>query len=137
MNSRAKSGTNKVKAGDIVVVVLIVAAAAASLAMLTRARAGEKGSLAVIEVNGHEVKRFTLGSGQPGREVTVRGWLGDSTFEVSDGRVRMVSSTCRDKICVGTGWVDSPGSSIVCLPNRVVIRIAGPARPAGVDTVAE
>lgn len=137
MKTRSASNSNKFKAGDVVVVALVVAAAAASLLALSRARAGETGSLAIVEVNGREVRRFELGRGQPGREYAVRGRLGVSTFEVKDGRVRMVKSVCRDKLCVAMGWADSPGASIVCLPNRVVIRIAGSRGPGGVDAVTE
>ncbi|NTV90004.1 MAG: NusG domain II-containing protein, partial [Clostridiales bacterium] len=35
------------------------------------------------------------------------------------------ASTCRDRICVGTGWLTKPGQSAVCLPNRVVVKIIG------------
>lgn len=137
MKTRAACKAHRVKAGDLVVVVLVVVAAAASLLVLSNARAGEKGSLAVVEVNGRESRRFELSQDQPRREFTVRGWLGPSTFEIENGRVHMVRSDCRDKICVGMGWADSPGASIVCLPNRVVIRIAGSRKPGRVDTVTE
>jgi hypothetical protein len=105
--------------------------------LVTRATAGEKGSLAVIEVNGREVRRVTLGANQPARTITVEGWNGPSTFEVKEGRVRMVRSTCRDKICIGVGWIDTNGRSIVCLPNRVVIRVTGTQKSGKTDTVTE
>ena len=119
------------------IVALVVFAAAASLVMVSGAHAGNRGSLAVVEVNGREVLSITLGRGQPRRSFEIDGWQGPSVIEVEDGRVRMVSSHCRDKLCVGMGWMDSGGRSIVCLPNRVVIRITG--KPAGgdVDTVTE
>ncbi|HEY5493052.1 MAG TPA: NusG domain II-containing protein [Candidatus Anoxymicrobiaceae bacterium] len=124
--------------GDVVLVVLMVVAAAASMILVSRANAGEKGSLAVIEVNGKEVMRFALGAGQASRDFTVKGIQGKSTFKISDGRVRMVRSACRDRICVGVGWIDSPGKSIVCLPNRVVIRVTGKRGGGGkVDSVTE
>jgi hypothetical protein len=137
MAEKTRTRSLKLRAGDIVVVVLVVAAAAASMLLVSRASAGEKGSLAVVEVNGKEVRRVTLGSGQAPRTITVRGWQGPSTFEVKDGRVRMVRSDCRDKICIGVGWIDTGGRSIVCLPNRVVIRVTGKSRSGKIDTVTE
>ena len=108
------------------------------MVLVSRANAGEKGSLAIVEVNGKEVMRVALGAGQARRQFTVKGVLGPSTLMVQSGRVRMVKSTCRDKICVGAGWVDSPGKSIVCLPNRVVIRVTGRRGGGGkVDSVTE
>ncbi len=114
----------------------MLAAAAASILLVSRANAGEKGSIAVVEVGGREVRRFTLGPGQASRRFTVEGTQGTSTFEIKDGRVRMVESACRDKVCIGMGWVDTAGRAIVCLPNRVTIRITGGREP-GVDTVSE
>lgn len=132
-----KKHMRKLKVGDVVVVVLVVAAAVASMMMLTRARAGEKGSLAVVEVNGRQVKQYVLSSGQPARRFTVSGWNGPSTFEIKDGRVHMLASDCRDKICIGEGWADSPGDAIICLPNRVVIRVAGSRSSGKTDTVTQ
>ncbi len=119
------------------IVALVTALAAVSMVMVTRADANVRGSMAVVEVNGKVVRKVTLGSGQPARKYTVEGWQGPSTFEVADGRVRMVSSECRDKICIGMGWTGTSGRSIVCLPNRVIIRVTGGRGPGGVDTVTE
>jgi hypothetical protein len=129
--------SRRIRAGDVALVVLILVAAAASMVLVARATAGEKGSLAIVEVNGNEVRRITLGSDQPAKTITVKGWNGPSTFEVEAGRVRMVRSSCRDKICIGVGWIDTAGRSIVCLPNRVVIRITGSRKSGKIDTVTE
>lgn len=117
------------------VVLIIILAAVISIVAIARARTGGEGVLAIVEVNGDIVERIKLEEGQPGREYTVQGWAGPSTVEVEDGRIRMVTSTCRDKICIGMGWADSPGDTIVCLPNRVVVKISG-AHP-DVDTITE
>lgn len=41
--------------------------------------------------------------------------------EISRGRVRMLSSTCREQFCVKQGW--SSLFPIICVPNQVLIRI--------------
>ena len=137
MLMKSRKRTWKLRAGDLVMVILAAALAAGSMVVVTRADTGVRGSLAVVEVNGKAVRRITLGSGQPLRRFTVEGSRGPSTLEVKDGRVRMVSSDCRDKICIGMGWTETSGRSIVCLPNRVVIRVTGGKDPGGVDTVTE
>jgi len=45
---------------------------------------------------------------------------------VSGGRISVVDSDCPDRICVNQGAIDRPGIPIVCVPNRVLIKI-----PAG------
>ena len=59
------------------------------------------------------------------REVTVTGPIGETVVQISDGRVRVVSSPCRDKICVAAGWLESGGQWAACLPNRVFVRVEG------------
>lgn len=44
-------------------------------------------------------------------------------IEVKNKKVKVVSSDCRDKICVNYGEISSCGESIVCLPNKVAIKI--------------
>ena len=132
-----KKRSNKVTAGDVILTLLVVVASVASMVLIARATAGDKGSTAVVEVNAKEVLRIELSDSQPRRTYTVQGMRGPSTIEVEKGRARMLSSTCRDKICVGAGWVEAPGKDIICLPNRVVVRITGERKPGRVDTVTE
>lgn len=49
----------------------------------------------------------------------VQGVLGITTFEIKDGKIRIIDSPCPNKICVHQGW-DSP---LVCLPNNVIISL--------------
>ena len=44
---------------------------------------------------------------------------------VRGGRVCIEASDCPGSDCVHSGWIDRGGRSIVCLPNRVEIRISG------------
>ena len=41
------------------------------------------------------------------------------------GRVRMLSADCPDKLCVHMGWSDSAAKPIVCLPNGVTVVVTG------------
>jgi len=46
---------------------------------------------------------------------------------VMSGSVAITSSDCPGADCVHSGRITAPGRSIVCLPNRVEIRITGEA----------
>ncbi|MEJ2644360.1 MAG: NusG domain II-containing protein [Gammaproteobacteria bacterium] len=59
------------------------------------------------------------------QRIRVHGPLGDSVLEILHGRVRFVSSPCRNKICVHSGWLSRAGESTACLPNRVSVQIIG------------
>lgn len=80
------------------------------------------GSLAVVEVDGQEISRLDLSV--DGQRV-IKGLLGDTIVQVREGKVRVVKSPCPHKICVRTGWVSKSGNLIVCVPNRVVVRVEG------------
>ncbi|MGE5483782.1 MAG: NusG domain II-containing protein [Ignavibacteriales bacterium] len=84
---------------------------------------GYRGEVVVVNVQGVDVERLPL---EPAREPvnrTVQGAIGRSTFEISGGRVRMISSDCPDKVCVKMGWISQAGQVIVCLPNRVILKV--------------
>ena len=49
----------------------------------------------------------------------------ENTVVIRDGRACIAQSTCPGEDCVHSGWISSPGRSVVCLPNRVEIRITG------------
>lgn len=59
------------------------------------------------------------------RTITIEGNIGISTIEIKDGRIRMVYSPCPDKLCMKQGFIKGKGESIICVPNRIVIRIKG------------
>ncbi|HEY9071225.1 MAG TPA: NusG domain II-containing protein [Candidatus Ozemobacteraceae bacterium] len=91
------------------------------------------------------IRVLTAGSGGgerrlPARAGTsrIRGQLGEMEIETaSDGSVRVVFSACPGQICVRQGWAHA-GSSIVCVPNGVVLTpaaTAGSEDPSGADGV--
>ena len=48
---------------------------------------------------------------------SVEGQLGETTFEIKDGKVHIIDSPCKNKICINQGW----STPLVCLPNNVTI----------------
>ena len=63
---------------------------------------------------------------------SVEGPLGPTEIEIADGEIRVIASPCRDKICIGAGWVSQSGQWIACLPNRVFVQVQSAAE-ADVD----
>lgn len=54
---------------------------------------------------------------------------GQAVLEIANGAVRLIPQDedfCPQKICVRTGWISKPGETIVCVPNRLVMRIVEP-----------
>ncbi|MCL2108928.1 MAG: NusG domain II-containing protein [Oscillospiraceae bacterium] len=47
----------------------------------------------------------------------------DDRFEVQNGKIRVSYANCPDKICVNTGFIPNGIIPIICIPNKLEIRI--------------
>ena len=44
-------------------------------------------------------------------------------IKIHDGGVEIVEASCADNVCVDTGFISKVSERIVCMPNKVVIKI--------------
>jgi hypothetical protein len=103
----------------ILAAVIAVGAAGAVIALLLT-RSPENDSKVHITAEGTEYAVVPLNED---RIINVPGPLGKTTVEIKGGRVRVLDSPCPNKICVSQGWIERPGETIICLPNRVSITV--------------
>jgi len=69
--------------------------------------------------------------------IALEGPLGATEIEIRGGEARVLSSPCRDLVCVAAGAIRSRGQWAACLPNRVILYISAPGGAAdGVDATA-
>jgi hypothetical protein len=57
--------------------------------------------------------------------VTAPGPLGDTVVEIRGGQAHIVSSPCANQTCLAAGSIHSRGQWLACLPNRVLVSVAG------------
>ena len=110
------------KRGDVIV--LLACLALAGLLFLPRLLTPPASTLIFISSEGQQ--EYSL------REDLTKE-IGGVVIEIKDGRARIARSPCRDQFCVKAGWLSRSGESAICLPERVVLQIAG---QSGVDSVA-
>ncbi len=85
------------------------------------ARSGfEPAREAVVTIDRKPV--FSLRFDQEG-EYTIPAPLGPVVVQVHGGKIRVVRSSCPDKVCVYERPVTPLGGIIVCAPNRLVIQV--------------
>lgn len=108
------------KTDFIVVAVLLLAAAGIFLLF----RLQDSAAAAEIYLNGKLLKTVPLNTGEeqsfslPERENVV--------FHLyPDGSIAFESSDCPDKICVHAGRLRRTGQTAACLPNGLLLKIAG------------
>jgi len=110
----------------IAVAILLTAALFGGVVIYWRALA-PVGQQATILVDNATVETVHLDPAGGTRQVVVQGVRGESVIEVRGAYVSIVASACPDKLCIKMGRKSRPGDVIVCLPNRVVVRIDGNA----------
>ncbi len=81
---------------------------------------GKSGKTAVISVDGNVVKSVNLAEKNHGYTLSV---VDGIVIEVNNGKIRVRSSDCPDKICVNTGYISKTDEKIVCLPKKLIIEI--------------
>ena len=104
--------------GDILAVLTVVVLIALSYFLFLPHAGTENGNVEIFK-DGERIHVFPL---TENRTFSVDGTY-KNVISVKDGKVAILESDCPGTDCVHTGWISSAGRSIVCLPNRVEVRI--------------
>lgn len=120
---------------DLALAVAVLIAALCSFYWVGFAGAAGSGVLRV-EVEGRLAAEVIFRPADPPRMIQVSAPRGLVTIELRDGRARVLPLTtevCPLGICWNSGWTGHPAKAIVCLPNRLVLRVL--TSPGGVDGI--
>ena len=117
--------------GDGIVIAAVILAALALLAFtLTAAGRGGKRVVRVYQ-EGELLREMPL---DEDGEFLIQDRY-ENRIRVLDGKAAIVESSCPGEDCVHSGWISQPGRSVVCLPNRVEVRVEGVSGADDVDAV--
>ena len=105
----------RIRAGDIVVIVALLAG---TVAFITILHSHPSDRVKVFR-NEEVIAEYPL---DEDRIFSMEGLIGSVVVEIKDKQVRVVSSSCPNKICVHTGWISrSDDQFIFCAPNRILV----------------
>ena len=107
--------------GDLLAIVLVLLLAAAVALLFLPHHGTAENTMVQIFQDGKLVQELSLQSDQ---SILITGEY-ENTVVIRDGKAAIAQSNCPGEDCVHSGWISSPGRSVVCLPNRVEIRITG------------
>ena len=120
--------------GDAVAIAAVVITALAMMAYFLISAAHQSGKTAAkVYLNGEMIREISMDRDS---ETVVQGEY-RNVITVRDGKVSVTESDCPGADCVHTGWIRSAGRSIVCLPNRMEVRVEGAAGDDDVDAVIQ
>jgi len=107
----------KLKKGDFFIIIAVILLAAAIWGFGLPERDGER-----VGIYADGKLRYTLSLSEE-RQVEVEG----CTVKIENGAASVVSASCPDKVCVRSGKISKAGEIIMCVPNRVSVKIDGDA----------
>ena len=56
-------------------------------------------------------------------DLKIEGEFGYNYIKIHDNGVEITEASCPDKVCVESGFISKPSERIVCMTNKVVIKI--------------
>lgn len=111
--------------GDkIMMGVVVLLALGIFLYFLVAGPSGE-GNQVMIEVDGKIVKTFAL---PQDTLVEYKVEIDEDDYnliQIEGNRARVVEASCPEQVDVNAGWISKPGQTLVCLPHKMVVTIAG------------
>lgn len=70
-------------------------------------------------------------------EFTIKDGKLENKIKIHDNGVEVVESNCPDKVCVKTGFINKPSQSIVCIPNKINIKIIDEKSDDKIDAIVQ
>lgn len=75
----------------------------------------------VVTVEGKEYGIYDLKVDQEVKIInSKKDW---NLLEIKNGKARVYDASCKNHICVKSKKIDKDGESIVCLPNKVIVKV--------------
>lgn len=115
------NATNKInlkdifKKGDIIILIVLIVAIVLSVVFFTQ----DKASTASIYIDG--VLKYTIDLSVDSDTTILDGKM---IISVRDGEIFVASSDCKEQLCTHSQPISKNGGIIVCLPNKIVIKVS-------------
>ena len=118
------------KKKDILIIALALGVAGLLYAA-SQISGGAEATTIVVTVDGQEVLRRPLALEDSYEIRQDDGSL--NVIAVEEGAVYMQEANCRDGLCIAQGKMRNAAKTIVCLPHKLVVSLAGDAPQDGGD----
>ena len=107
----------KIKIGDIIFIAILIIIICLSLIPIFSDSQSVEDSTVYIEIDGVKYAEVPLDSNE---EIVIENV---GTVIIDGMQVRIENTTCKDKLCERMGNISKSYQSIICLPNKVIIKI--------------
>ncbi len=86
---------------------------------------GEQPETVAIFVDGREYASYNLAEISDVKNIEINTEFGHNTIEITSDGARITKASCPDKTGIQSGKITKAGQMLVCVPNRVTVRIIG------------
>jgi len=121
--SRRKLWKNKTWFKDLLLFVLLISAA---FVLFLAQRGGGEGKTVEVWQNGKLYGTYAISTD---RVIEINPHIG---LEIKDGSVFFADSDCPRRDCLRAGAANKAGQCIICLPNRITVKVRGAGELDGV-----
>lgn len=111
----------KMKIGDFIVIGIILVLSISIYFVTTKKTSNSSNKSVQIIVDGKIYKETPLTSED--KSFTIDTKHGHNIVKIENGYVYMYESNCKDQICIRMGKIKDVGDNIICLPNRLLIKV--------------
>ena len=81
-----------------------------------------EGNRVIVTVNNQEYKELPLNKDAT---LEIKGDYGINLLQIKDGKADIVEATCKDGVCVHSRAISNQDETIICLPNKVIVKVVG------------
>lgn len=120
---------------DKFLIILVLIISIVSIIIIGKATSNYDTTYAEIYVDGNLYKKYSLDKDLK-EVVTIESEHGKNIIEIEGYNVRMIDSSCINKLCIKQGIIHKQGQLLVCLPNKVVVQIIGKNSSSDLDTIS-
>ena len=108
---------------DKTVIAFILLLAVVSYVIFSYAVFGGQGEGVEIFVDGKEYGTYLFSDIDEKKILRIDTESGYNVVEISKDGARMIETSCPDKVDIQSGKITKPGQMIICVPNKVFVRI--------------
>ncbi len=109
------------KKGDYIVIILVIFSSFFIFAKIKNENK-TKGDVVAVYVDSEKVAEYNL-KAHDGEIIDINSKYGKNKIKIEKGKVKMVESDCEDKVCLHMGEISANNETIICLPNRLLVKI--------------
>lgn len=118
------------KKNDFILIGIILVLAAAGLLYMNLSQ--KTGDMVVVTVDGKIYKELPLSKDTT---LEIEGINGTNLLKIENGYADIIEASCKDSICVHAKKINHNEETIVCLPNKVIVKVQSNS-DSGLDAIA-